>query len=196
MHPITLCSILAVATILYELILLRNRGMDAGGFMKRVRGALLDGKIKEALDACNERDGSVAVVVRAGLLKHGASAREIESAMEHAAVQEVAFLERRLGWLPVLGSLSLLLGFLGTAVGMIQSFDAIAAHALENPGLVARGVSVALHATAWGLFVAAFTYPFHHYFTARVARFAREIEAASGMLLETLSEMERMRVHV
>jgi len=71
-------------------------------------------------------------------------------------------------------------------------FDVIAQHGLNNPGLVAKGISQALLTTAYGLIVAFFTQPFYNYFTSRVAGYTREIETAANILFETFDEMERM----
>jgi biopolymer transport protein ExbB len=94
--------------------------------------------------------------------------------------------------LATVANIAPLLGFLGTVVGMILSFDVIAQHGLNNPGLVAKGISVALLTTAYGLIVAFFTQPFYNYFTSKVAAYTREIETVANILIETIDEMERM----
>ena len=112
--------------------------------------------------------------------------------MENAAIHEVAYLEKFLMVLATVTNIAPLIGFFGTVVGMILSFDIIATQGLNNPGLVAKGISVALLTTAYGLIVAFVTQPFYNYFTARVAAYSREIETASNILFETLDEMDRM----
>ena len=89
--------------------------------------------------------------------------------MENAAIHEVAYLEKYLTVLATIANIAPLLGFLGTVVGMILSFEVIAEHGLNNPGLVAKGISVALLTTAYGLIVAFVTQPFYNYFTSKVA---------------------------
>ena len=75
---------------------------------------------------------------------------------------------------------------------MILSFEVIAEQGLNNPGRVAKGISVALLTTAYGLIVAFLTQPFYNYFTSKVASYTREIETAANILFETFDEMERM----
>jgi len=104
----------------------------------------------------------------------------------------VAYLEKYLSVLATVANIAPLLGFLGTVVGMILSFDIIAQYGLNNPGLVAKGISVALLTTAYGLIVAFVTQPFYNYFTSKVGAYTREIETAANILFETLDEMERM----
>ena len=126
------------------------------------------------------------------MLKHGSPREEIEKTMENAAIHEVAYLEKFLTVLATITNIAPLLGFLGTVVGMILSFDIIAEQGLNNPGAVAKGISVALLTTAYGLIVAFVTQPFYNYFTSKIAAHTREIETASNILFETFDEMARM----
>jgi biopolymer transport protein ExbB len=136
----------------------------------------------------------VASIVKAGLLKYNDQAprQQIEKTMESASIHEIAYLEKYLTVLSTITAIAPLLGFLGTVVGMIVSFEVIATQGLNNPGLVAKGISVALLTTAYGLIVAFFTQPFYNYFTSKVASYIREIETAVNILFETFDEIERM----
>ena len=81
-----------------------------------------------------------------------------------------------------------IIGFLGTVVGMIMSFDAIAAQGLNNPGLVAKGISVALLTTAGGLIVAVMTLPFYNFFQTKIGGYIREMETTANIILEIHEE--------
>ena len=105
-------------------------------------------------------------------------------------VHEVAHLEKYLPVLATVANIAPLLGFLGTVVGMILSFAVIAQHGLNNPALVAKGISVALLTTAYGLVVAFVTQPFYNFFTSKVSAYTRQIETASNILFETFEEMD------
>ncbi len=192
MHIISFCSILAVAAIIYKIIVFWRSSIDTNEFISRVRAALLKGNVQQAIKICEEYRGPVAAIVKAGLLKYGSPREEIEKTIENAAIHEVAYLERFLMLLATVTNIAPLIGFFGTVVGMIMSFDIIAQHGLNNPGLVAKGISVALLTTAYGLIVAFVTQPFYNYFTSRVAAFTREIETSANILFETFDEMERM----
>jgi biopolymer transport protein ExbB len=193
MHPITFCSLISLTAIVYKLAVFRRIRMDTGEFLLGIRAALLDGRVAEALAACGRQRGPVAVAVKAGLLKHGSPPEAVDRAMEHAAIEEIAYLERYLGLLASITAVAPLLGFLGTVIGLIVAFDAVADQGLGNPGVVAQGISVALHTTAWGLVVALVTKSFHDYFSLRVGSCAREMEVAACAVVETFSEMERIR---
>jgi biopolymer transport protein ExbB len=142
------------------------------------------------MGVCEEHRGPVAAIVKSGLLKYGRPRDEIEKTMENAAIHEVAYMEKYLTVLATIANIAPLLGFLGTVVGMILSFEVIAEQGLNDPGEVAKGISVALLTTAYGLIVAFVTQPFYNYFTSKVGAYTREIETASNILFETLDEMD------
>ena len=194
MHPITACAILSLLTIAYKLVVFRRTKININEFIARVRSSLLKGNMKAAIQVCEEQRSPVASVVKTGLLKYGDRSQrdQIEKTMESAAIHEVAYLEKHLPILATVTSTAPLLGFVGTVVGMILAFDAIGKTALNDPGLVARGISVALLTTAWGLIVAFFTQPFYNYFLTKVAAYTREIQTAANILFETFDEIERM----
>lgn len=192
MHFITLCSVFSLTTIIYKMFVFRKAKSDISAFIGRIRSTLLKGDLKGAVQACEETRGPIAAILKSGLLKYGKTRDEIERTMENAAIHEVAFLEKYLTVLATVVNLAPLLGFYGTVAGMIISFDVIAKQGLNNPAAVARGISIALITTAYGLIVAFFTQPFYNYFVSRVSVYTREIETCSNILLETFDEMERL----
>lgn len=192
MHPITICSIVAVAVVLYKLLQYRELQLDVRDFFGQIRQELLNGRVKEASELCERRRGPVSSVLHAGILKIGAPRNEVESAMESTALYELARLEGKLGLLATIANLAPILGFLGTVWGMIMAFDVIHAGGLSDPTRVAGAIAQALYTTAWGLVVAAIALPFHNFFAGRVAAQSRALEMAGSVVVETFSEMDRM----
>lgn len=191
MHGISVLSLIAITTIIYKLIAFRRVNINVNEFIARVRSSLLKGNVKGAIQACEEQRSPVASIVKSGLLKFGQPRNQMEKAMENAAIHEIAYLEKYHAVLATVANIAPLLGFLGTVVGMVLSFDAIAKQGLNNPSLVAKGISAALLTTAYGLIVAFVTQPFYNYFTAKVAAYTRQIETAANIMFETIDEMER-----
>ncbi len=192
MHPITVCSIVASAVVLYKLVQYRALQLDVRDFFGQVRQELLNGRVREAGELCERRKGPVSSVLHAGILKVGAPRSEVESAMEATALYELARLEGKLGLLATIANLAPILGFLGTVWGMILAFDVIHAGGLSDPARVAGAIAQALYTTAWGLIVAAVALPFHNFFAGRIAAQSRTLEMAGSVVVETFSEMERM----
>ena len=192
MHGILVLSMFSLGAIIYKVVVFRRVKMNVNEFIAKVRSALLKGNVKAAVEACEESRSPVASITKSALLKYGQPREQIEKSMENAAIHEVAYLEKYLTVLSTVANIAPLLGFLGTVVGMILSFDVIAEHGLNNPGLVAKGISQALLTTAFGLVVAFFTQPFYNYFTSKVGAYTREIETAANILFETFDEMDRI----
>lgn len=191
MHGISILSIASLAVIIYKLIVFFQVRLNLNEFVSKMRGNLLKGNVKGAIGVCEEFGGPVGAIMKSGLLKHGRARDEIEKTMENAAIHEIAYLERYLTVLATVANIAPLLGFLGTVVGMVISFDVIATQGLNDPGAVAQGISQALLTTAYGLIVAFFTQPFYNYFTSKVATYTRQIETAANILFESLDEMDR-----
>lgn len=192
MHFISVLSIVSLTAIIYKLVVFRRVKMNVNDFIAQVRSNLLKGNVKGAMDVCEQSRSPVASITKSALLKIGQPREQMEKAMENAAIHEIAYLEKYLTVLATVANIAPLLGFLGTVVGMIISFDVIATQGLNNPGLVAKGISVALLTTAYGLIVAFFTQPFYNYFISKVGSYTREVETASNILFETLDEMDRL----
>ena len=192
MHMISVLSLFSVTAIIYKMVVFFRVRTNLNEFISKVRGALLKGNVKGAIEVCEQQRGPLGAIMKSGLLKYGSPRQEIEKTMENAAIHEVAYLEKYLTVLATITNIAPLLGFLGTVVGMILSFEIIALHGLNNPGLVAKGISVALLTTAYGLIVAFVTQPFYNYFTSKVTSYTRQIETAANILFETFDEMDRM----
>jgi len=191
MHAISILSLASVATIIYKLIAFRRVKINVNNFIAQVRSSLLKGNVKGAIQACEEQRSPVASIVKSGLLKYGMPRVQMEKAMENAAIHEIAYLEKFHTVLATIANIAPLLGFLGTVVGMVLSFEVIAKAGLNNPGEVAKGISQALLTTAYGLIVAFVTQPFYNYFTSKVSAYTRQIETAANIMFETLDELER-----
>lgn len=192
MHFISVLSLFSLTAIIYKLVVFRRVKTNVNDFIAKVRSNLLKGNVKGAMQVCEESRSPIASITKSALLKIGQPREQMEKSMENAAIHEIAYLEKYLTVLATVANIAPLLGFLGTVVGMIISFDVIAEQGLNNPGLVAKGISVALLTTAYGLIVAFVTQPFYNYFVSKVGAYTREIETASNILFETLDEVERM----
>src|SRR4029453_9058726 len=82
MYPITACSVVAVAVVVYKLLQFRRLQVDARELFAQVRQELLNGRVKEAAELCERRAGPVSSVLHAGILKIGSPPEQVESAME------------------------------------------------------------------------------------------------------------------
>lgn len=196
MYGLLAFSIVAVAVIIERAFVLQKAKINVNEFLAKIRKALIVNRsIRDAVKICEQYQGPVASIMKAGLLKYGQPKEDVEKTIENAALFEMGRLERRLVVLATTANVAPLLGFFGTVTGMIKSFDALAKAGLSNPGLVAIGIKEALVTTAAGLLVAIPVQIAYNFFMAKVNKFVRDIETSANMLLETFSEMERSGVN-
>ncbi len=192
MWPILILSIIGFAVMIERAWVLRKARINVNEFLAKIRKALMVNRsLRDAVKICEQYQGPVASVMKAGLLKHGQPKEDVEKTIENAAMFETTRLERGLAVIATAANIEPMLGFLGTVTGMIGSFDALAKSGLSTAGLVAAGISEALITTASGLIIAIPMQLAYNYFTTRINRFVRDVETSTNMLLETYGEMER-----
>ena len=169
MWPIMLCSIVVMAISIERFFTLRKTQIDTRDFMDTIRTVLRQNRVQEALDICEEAEGPIVRIVKAGLLKHKRSKEDIREAIEDAGRLEVPTLERRLSSLATCASVAPLLGLLGTVQGMIVCFAQIQYKKGQvNPADLADGMANALITTAAGLVIAIPALVVYNYFVSRV----------------------------
>jgi biopolymer transport protein ExbB len=192
MWPILILSIIGLAFVIERFFALRRAKINVNEFLAKVRKALMVNRsIRDAVKICEQYQGPVPSIVKAGLLKYGQPKEDVENTIEIAVMYELARLERGLPVIATTANIEPLLGFLGTVTGMINSFDALAKQGLSNPAAVAAGISQALITTASGLMIAIPMQLAYNYYSTRINKFVRDIETSANMLLETYGEMER-----
>ena len=189
MWPIGLCSLIAVAITIERFWSLRRASIDTREFMDTMRSVLRQNRIQEAIEICDETDGPVARILKAGLLKHNRSKEDIREAIEDAGHLEIPRLERYMTALATCANVAPLLGLLGTVAGMITAFATIQhKQGQVNPADLAEGISNALVTTAAGLVVAIPTMVVYNYFVTRVDNMILEMEISSSELVELLTK--------
>jgi biopolymer transport protein ExbB len=190
MIPIALCSLLLLAFVFERIICLRRGRVIPKPFVTRLLKQVQDGELDrdQALSLCEDNGSPVAEVFAGAVRKWGRPAVEVEQAILDAGERATNGLRRNLRIFNGVATVSPLLGLLGTVVGMIRSFNAIAtSDAMGRPELLASGISQALLTTAAGLTVAIPALIFYMYFVSRVDRLIIEIDALGQELVNTIS---------
>jgi len=159
MYP--LMFILAIGTAIVAertLILMRSR-VDAAALWRKLSPALAANKFDEALKVCSgpRFNKPLHHVVSTGIqgMKATRSREEIQGMTDEAVMEVMPRLEARLHYLPNLANVATLVGLLGTIMGLIDAFTAVgAADPAQKAALLAKGISLAMNTTAFGLVVA------------------------------------------
>jgi len=191
MWPILIAALIGIAYIIERLITFARAGVDPKKFTENVVKRLKKGGVDAALKFCKASRSPIARILEPTLVKYkevGKDKAILEEALSAAATTELAFLDRGMAVLSAVTTLSPMLGFLGTVSGMIRAFNAIALAGTVEPTLVASGISEALITTQFGLIVAVPTAAAHTYFSQKVNAYARSMEEAASLIIETLME--------
>jgi biopolymer transport protein ExbB len=186
MIPIGVCSFILFVFIFERAISLRQGRVIPRPFVKRFIEQIRDGQIErtEALKLCKDNRSPVAEVFAAAVKKWGRSSVEVEQAIIDTGERVTNGLRRYLRLFNGIATISPLLGLLGTVLGMIRAFNAIAtADAMGRPELLAGGISQALLTTAAGLTVAIPAFIAYLFFISRVDRLIIEIDALGQELV-------------
>ncbi len=177
MYVILATLIFAIAIIVERFIYIavKNR-IDAPKFVNRVVELIKNGSVAKAIELCRMSRAALPVITEAGLRAYGKSPKDIQSAFEIAAMSELPKLEKRTHYLSMIANVATLLGLLGTIIGLIQSFQAVAgADSSQKAALLSAGISVAMNTTAFGLIVAIPCMVFHSYIQAKTSTIIDEI---------------------
>lgn len=156
MYPILLVGISALGIVGERAYVLFFKALNRKDeFTREMRKLILSGNFVKAVKLANTENSPLSRIVKAGLLQVRRSDDVIQSTMDEAALLEVPYLERRTGYLAMLSNVATLMGLLGTIIGLIHSFGAVAkADAATKSTLLAAGISEAMNCTAFGLVVA------------------------------------------
>jgi biopolymer transport protein ExbB/TolQ len=122
--------------------------------MSLVKSQVVAGNLRGAVSTCDATPAGVTKIVAAGLRKaeQGGGEHEIQQSMDEEALRELPKIEKRTGYLAMLGNLATLAGLLGTITGLIKSFASVAGvDPSMKATMLSKGISEAMNCTAFGL---------------------------------------------
>ncbi len=163
----------------------------------RVQPALMNGDFDEARAMTSDDDSAIARLLAMGLARQGAVRRreDIEIAMEEGMMEIIPQLEKRTPYVALASSIATLLGLLGTIMGLIQAFTAVAnANPAEKADLLSASISVAMNTTAFGLMVAIPLLITNTVLTSKTGEIVDSLEMASVKALNVISSNARRQV--
>jgi biopolymer transport protein ExbB len=189
MYPLLLLSLAAVVVIVERLLAFRQFGSLAPGLLNETIQLCRSGRYDQAVKACQARSGPLAACLAIIVQHRNQPVREVERLVEETGQDYFIRLERLLPVLDTTTTISPLLGLLGTIIGMVGTFTAIAAQQNRgNSDAVLAGVGEALYATATGITIAVVCFIAYNYFAARLRTITAETEQAATKLLNALTE--------
>ncbi len=186
MGIVLLCLILGLAVAIERIITLNLATTNTKKLLANVEEALSTGGVEAAKEVCKNTRGPVASIFVQGMMRMSEGIEMVEKSIISYGSVEMGKLERGMVWISLFISLAPMLGFMGTVIGMIDAFDAIAEAGDVSPSLVASGIKVALLTTVGGLIVAVILQLFYNYLIAKIDSLVNSMEDASITLVDVL----------
>ncbi len=194
---VTLTTVIFVIERFFTIFRARGAGSIAT-FIRKIQSLLATDNISQAINECDKQKGSVANVVRAGLVKYAEMDKNneldkdtkvaaIQKEIEESTALELPMLEKNLVILATVASVATLLGLIGTVIGMIKSFQAMATSGAPDPVALSSGISEALINTAFGIATSAVAIVFYNIFTTQIDKLTYGIDEAGYSLAQTFA---------
>lgn len=157
--------------------------------MKRIRGYILEGETQSALNLCYATPTPYARLIAKGISRIGRPMNDVLVAIENTGNLEIATLSRGLPWLATTAAGAPMIGFLGTVIGMVQAFYAIAqAGSSATIDSFADGIYAALVTTVAGLVVGIVALFAYNFLVARINKIMNRLEARTMDFMDLLNE--------
>jgi biopolymer transport protein ExbB len=198
MYPISISFLFGVAIIIERIYVLYARAaIDKEAFLKGLKKHIYAGDLDKAISYCaGQKKTPLVSVVKSGLINVPKGDDDVQAAMDEASLRESPKIERRTGYLAMISNVATLLGLLGTIIGLIHCFGAVAnANPADKATILSQGISEAMYCTAFGLLVAITTLVSYSVLQGRTQSMVEDInEASVGVLNLIVANRDKMKM--
>ncbi|HNV30776.1 MAG TPA: MotA/TolQ/ExbB proton channel family protein [Cyclobacteriaceae bacterium] len=189
MIPLLICSIIAIYIFVERLLTINRANVSSDSFMGKIKELVVRGDINGAKILCAQYDTPIARMIEKGVARIGSPLKNIEASIENVGKIEVFRLEKNLSVLATIAGAAPMIGFLGTVIGMVSAFIAIAQEeGSVSPKLLADGIYTAMVTTVAGLIVGIIAYLGYNYLVTRVSKVVHKMEYSSIEFIDLLQE--------
>ena len=191
MYPIVVVLALGVAIALERYVYLTAARATNQRVWKQVMPLLMNGNYRQAVAVTEKSKTALSRILRYGLdrAEHARRRDDVEVAMEEGLMETVPRLEKRTHYLATFANIATLLGLLGTIMGLIQAFTAVAnANPAEKADMLSASISVAMNTTAFGLMAAIPLLLVYTVLQTKTTELVDSLEMASVKFLNILTE--------
>jgi biopolymer transport protein ExbB len=189
MIPLVICSFIAIYIFVERILTINKANVSSDAFMGRIKELVLKGDINGAKILCSQHDTPVARMIEKGVARIGSPLKNIEASIENVGKIEVFRLEKNLSVLATIAGAAPMIGFLGTVIGMVSAFIAIAQEeGSVSPKLLADGIYTAMVTTVAGLIVGIIAYLGYNFLVTRVSKVVHRMEYSSIEFIDLLQE--------
>ena len=189
MIPLALLLLLCIYVFVERSIVINRASQEDDNFMQRIKGYIHEGEIESALNLCRNAATPYSRLIEKGISRIGRPMNDVLVAIENTGNLEVAGLSRGLPWLATIAAGAPMIGFLGTVIGMVQAFYAIAqAGNSATIDAFASGIYAALVTTVAGLIVGIIALFAYNWLVARINKIMNIMEARTMDFMDLLNE--------
>ncbi|MCX6240159.1 MAG: MotA/TolQ/ExbB proton channel family protein [Bacteroidia bacterium] len=199
--PVIMMLLLTVITFSLERFFTISKAGGKGSaadFVEAIKDFLAENNIKGAIEECDKFQGSIASVSKAALIKYTLLEKDttmtkeqklldIQKNIEEATSLELPSLEQNLPALATISSVATMMGLLGTVLGMIRSFAAMANAGAPDSVALSTGISEALINTAFGIGTGALAVVMYNFFTTKIDKLTYSIDEAGYSIVQTFA---------
>ena len=186
MSIILLILVLGLAVSIERIIYLTLSTTNTKKLLVELEETLNKGGIEKAKDLCRDTRGPIASIFYQGLMRYNEGLEEVEKSIVSYGSVMTGNLESGASWISLFIALGPMLGFMGTVIGMIAAFDAIAAAGDISPTVVAGGMKVALLTTVFGLIVAVILQICYNFILNKIEGIVNDMEDSSITFMDML----------
>jgi biopolymer transport protein ExbB len=197
MYPIAIVLVVGLAIAVERWLVLSSAKSSNRQAFNRILPLLQKKDYPGVINLSRTTSAPIARIIAAGVARMAQSPRrdDIELAMEEGVMEAMPRLERRTAYLATLANISTLLGLLGTIIGLIAAFTAVAsADPTEKAALLSSSIAVAMNTTAFGLIAAIPLLVFHAMLQSKTTEIIDSLEMAGVKCLNLISHVQEARV--
>lgn len=193
MSFVALVLVLGLAFCIERIIYLTLSEINAKKLMTDLEPLIMKGDIDGAKTICRNTRGPVASICYQGLMRIDESMDDVERSITSYGSVQAANLEKGCSWITLFIAMAPSLGFLGTVIGMVMSFEQIQMAGDISPTIVAAGMKVALITTIFGLIAALIMQVFYNYILSKIEHITSQMEESAITLLDIIMKYKLTR---
>ena len=185
---VAIAMVIGLAFCIERIIYLSFAKVNTKKLMGAIADALANNDVEGAKAICRNTAGPVAAICYQGLLRIDEGLDTVERSVVSYGGLQSSLLEKGCSWITLFIAMAPSLGFLGTVIGMVQSFDDIQKAGDISPTVVAAGMKVALITTIYGIIVALVLQVFYNFILTKIESIVADMEDSSITLLDLLTK--------
>lgn len=187
MIPMGILSIIMIYIGIERFLAISKAQKGEANFMMKVREYIHEGKLDSAKNLCATSDSPIARMIEKGISKIGKPMDDISASIENIGKIEVYKLEKGVSLLATIAGAAPMIGFLGTVIGMVQTFQSLQVNGMDI-GPLSEGMMMAMITTVVGLIVGILAFMMYNMFVSKINKVVHQMESSSIEFLDLLDE--------